>query len=110
MTPETFIIFKVQAIGTKVLKLFSNSGFQTTENPQTGYCITCQPSKKTVKGIYDVCSDTSKPAEKVKNITIVAAGFICTNRTFLKGEIISKQFWRIFFFYLELSCLGLIFT
>lgn len=49
MTPETFIIFKVQAVGTKVLKLFSNSEFQATESPQTGYCITCESAKKSKK-------------------------------------------------------------
>jgi len=46
MTPETFTILKVQAIGTKVLKLFLNSEFQATESPQTGCCITCQSAKK----------------------------------------------------------------
>lgn len=46
---------------------------------------------KKVKGIYDVCRDTSKSAEKVKAPTVLAAGFICVNRIVLKGVSISNS-------------------
>lgn len=97
MTPEAFIIFKAQAIGTKVLKPFSNSESRDNESPQTGYCITCQSAKKSVKGFYDICSDTSKSAEKVKTSILLAAGFICMDRMFLEGRLSHSSSGKFYF-------------